>query len=64
VARLIADAELMTDVARILQSTGMAETKFHGVCIGGHEVLDLSCSWASAEANPARRRKAAASDFA
>ncbi len=45
VARLIADAELMIDVARILGSTGMAETMFHGVRIGGHEGLGLSCSW-------------------
>lgn len=34
VERLIADAELMIDVARLLNSTGMAETMFHGVRVG------------------------------
>lgn len=45
VERLVADAELMIDVARILQSTGMAETMFHGVRIGGNEVFKRSFSW-------------------
>ena len=45
VERLIADAELMTDVARLLDSTEMAETMFHGVRIGGHEIFKRSFSW-------------------
>jgi hypothetical protein len=45
VDRLVADAELMIDVARILHSTGMAETMFHGVRIGGHEIFKRSFSW-------------------
>jgi len=45
VARLIADAELMIDVARLLNSTGMAETMFAGVRVGGNEKLDTPFSW-------------------
>jgi hypothetical protein len=45
VERLIADAELMIDVARLLGSTKMAETMFHGVRIGGHEIFKRSFSW-------------------
>jgi diadenosine tetraphosphate (Ap4A) HIT family hydrolase len=45
VERLAADAELMTDVARLLGSTGMAETMFHGVRVGGAEALEASFSW-------------------
>lgn len=45
VERLAADAELMIDVARIRQSTKMAETMFHGVRIGGSDKLKLSFSW-------------------
>jgi hypothetical protein len=45
VDRLIADAELMIDVARLLGSTEMAETMFHGVRIGGHELFKRSFSW-------------------
>jgi hypothetical protein len=45
VSRLIADAELMIDVARILNSTQMVETMFHGVRIGGHEIFKCSFSW-------------------
>jgi len=45
VERLIADAELMIDVARLLNSTGMAETMFHGVRVGGHEIFEQSFSW-------------------
>lgn len=45
VERLIADAELMIDVARIRNSTKMAETMFQGVRIGGTENLKLSFSW-------------------
>jgi hypothetical protein len=45
VERLIADAELMIDVARLLNSTAMAETMFHGVRLGGHEHLQAAFSW-------------------
>lgn len=45
VERLIADAELMIDVARILGTIQMAETMFHGVRIGGHRIFGLPCSW-------------------
>ena len=45
VARLIADAELMIDVARLLNSTGMAETMFAGVRVGGNEKLNTPFSW-------------------
>ena len=45
VERLVADAELMIDVARLLGSTGMAETMFHGVRVGGHEVFKQPFSW-------------------
>lgn len=45
VERLVADAELMIDVARLLGSTTMAETMFHGVRVGGNERLNTSFSW-------------------
>lgn len=45
VERLVADAELMIDVARLLKSTEMAETMFHGVRLGGHESLNAPFSW-------------------
>ena len=45
VERLVADAELMIDVARLLGSTKMAEMMFHGVRIGGHEGFRCSFSW-------------------
>lgn len=45
VERLIADAELMIDVARLLKATAMAETMFNGVRIGGHEHLRADFSW-------------------
>ena len=45
VERLVADAELMIDVARLLNSTAMAETMFHGVRVGGAEQLKVSFSW-------------------
>lgn len=45
VERLIADAELMIDVARIRESTKMAETMFHGVRVGGTDKLKLPFSW-------------------
>jgi hypothetical protein len=45
VARLIADAELMIDVARRLNDTAMAETMFFGVRRGGHEIFKQPFSW-------------------
>jgi hypothetical protein len=45
VERLIADAELMIDVARLLGTTEMAETMFHGVRVGGHELFKRPFSW-------------------
>ncbi len=45
VARLIADAQLMIDVARLLNSTAMAEVMFHGVRVGGTEIFKQSFSW-------------------
>jgi hypothetical protein len=45
VERLVADAELMIDVARLLGTTQMAETMFHGVRIGGHEIFKRPFSW-------------------
>jgi len=45
VSRLIADAELMIDVARLLNNTGMAETMFAGVRVGGNEKLNTPFSW-------------------
>ena len=52
VERLVADAELMTDVARLLKSTGMAETMFHGVRLGGSEHLNASFSWGFGRQKP------------
>jgi hypothetical protein len=45
VERLVADAELMIDVARLLGSTTMAEAMFHGVRVGGHESFRQPFSW-------------------
>jgi hypothetical protein len=45
VARLIADAELMIDVARLLEDTVMAEIMFRGVRVGGHEIFKRPFSW-------------------
>jgi hypothetical protein len=45
VDRLIADAELMMDVARLLQDTVMAEVMFRGVRVGGHERFKRCFSW-------------------
>ncbi|MBC8040668.1 MAG: hypothetical protein H7Y06_09010 [Opitutaceae bacterium] len=45
VERLVADAELMIDVARLLGSTKMAETMFHGVRVGGTDSLKTPFSW-------------------
>lgn len=52
VARLIADAELMIDVARLLNSTAMAETMFHGVRVAGGEQLNASFSWGFGRKKP------------
>ena len=45
VARLIADAELMIDVARLLEDIVMAEVMFRGVRVGGHEIFKRPFSW-------------------
>jgi hypothetical protein len=45
VARLVADAELMVDVAHLMQGVKMAETMFHGVRLGGQEGFRASFSW-------------------
>lgn len=45
VERLVADAELMIDVARLLKSTEMAETMFHGVRVGGNATFNAPFSW-------------------
>lgn len=45
VERLAADAELMLEVARLLGSTEMAETMFHGVRVGGSEKLKTPFAW-------------------
>jgi hypothetical protein len=45
VARLSADAELMIDVARLLNDTALAEIMFHGVRVGGHEIFKQTFSW-------------------
>jgi len=52
VARLIADAELMIDVARLLQDTVMAEVMFRGVRVGGHEIFKRSFSWGFGRQTP------------
>jgi len=45
VARLIADAELLIDVATLLNSTGMAETMFSGVRLGGSNIFKSPFRW-------------------
>jgi len=45
VERLVADAELMIDVARLRKSTKIAETMFHGVRVGGTDMLKMDFSW-------------------
>ena len=45
VERLVADAELLMDVARLLGGVRMAEVMFHGVRMGGHEGFRASFSW-------------------
>ena len=46
VDRLIADAELLIDVATLLNSTGMAETMYNGVRLGGSGIIKTPFSWA------------------
>jgi len=50
--RLIADAELMIDVARA-GAPKMAEIMFHGVRVGGHEALKRPFSWGFGRARDA-----------
>lgn len=45
VERLIADAELLIDIARRVGSHCIAESMFQAVRVGGHEVFGLSFSW-------------------
>jgi len=45
IARLIADAELMIEVARRMGETTMAEIMFHGVRVGGHQFFKQGFSW-------------------
>lgn len=45
VERLVADAELMVDVARLLGGVRMAEIMFNGVRVGGREGFRASFSW-------------------
>lgn len=60
VERLVADAELMVDVARLLGSTTMAETMFHGVRVGGTEKLKTGFQWGFGrippETDPAKKK--------
>jgi hypothetical protein len=57
VERLVADAELMIDVARLLNSTAMAEAMFHGVRVGGNEKLHASFSWGFGRKAPEAAKK-------
>lgn len=52
VERLVADAELMIDVARLLGGTKMAEVMFHGVRVGGREGFQASFSWGFGRRTP------------
>lgn len=45
VERLVADAEPMIHVARLINSTEIAEAMFYGVRVGGHEIFKRSFSW-------------------
>lgn len=45
VERLVADAELLVDVARLLGGVRMAEIMFNGVRLGGREGFRASFSW-------------------
>jgi len=45
VGRLVADAELLIDVAKRMSSTQMAETMYAGVRVGGSEHLRAEFSW-------------------
>jgi len=52
VERLVADSELMIDVARIMGSTKMAETMFAGVRVGGGEWTRTSFAWGFGRVRP------------
>lgn len=52
VERLIADAELMIEVAKIMGSVQMAETMFLGVRVGAGEWMKASFSWGFGRVNP------------
>lgn len=45
VERLIADAELVIDVARLLKETCMAEITFNGIRVGVHPAIKCSFPW-------------------
>lgn len=45
VERLIADAELLIDVASLLKSTAMAETMYGGVRLGGSNLFKTPFRW-------------------
>ena len=45
VDRLIADAELLIDVATLLKATGMAETMYSGVRLGGSDLFKTPFRW-------------------
>ncbi|WP_310601016.1 hypothetical protein [Desulfobulbus sp.] len=52
VERLVADAELMIEVARLMGSTGMAETMFAGVRLGGGAWTRTSFAWGFGRTRP------------
>lgn len=54
VERLVADAELMIDVARLLGSTEMAEIMFRGVRLGGSDKFNTAFSWGFGRATRSR----------
>ena len=58
VDRLVADAELMIDVARLLGGTRMAETMFHGVRLGGREEFKQAFSWGFGRRVPKKPKSA------
>jgi hypothetical protein len=47
----------MIDVARLLNSTAMAEAMFHGVRVGGNEKLHASFSWGFGRKAPEAAKK-------
>ena len=52
VERLVADSELMIEVARIMGSTAMAETMFTGVRLGGDTWTRASFAWGYGRVRP------------